>query len=150
MGDQFSQHIFPVSDKSTSDESHESNEGSGCDEIWSHDRFGCIQFRRRDYWFEAEGCKGSRRKFVGSGRRSAEKEWVFQDRRRSQSEAQIEARDTSAQRCEPFHKGALCIQSKARFKDGPSFANEKVQSHGQLRQRWAVVFLCKSWIGRRS
>merc|ERR1711976_101731 len=110
---------------------NESNEG---DEGRSqgYDCKRSVQRCRRDNRPEGkrrEGHHGGHR--CGCGRR-VEEEWFLQARRCAQSEAQEEASDASQERCEPIHKGTMCLQSQACVEDRQGIAYEEAQGDGQL------------------
>merc|ERR1712050_552607 len=106
---------FASESTTTSDESHESDEGS---EGWQgHDSNSRVRVRCRNHWLEDEGREGSHGGPGGRSSRSAEKGWLFQDRRCAELEVEAETCNTCAQGCQPFHERALCFQSQASIKD---------------------------------
>merc|ERR1711871_1346375 len=56
----------------------------------------------------------------------------FQAGRLPEFEAQEEACHPSPQGCQPFHQGALRVQSEAGFEDRARFGHEEVEGDGQL------------------
>merc|ERR1711862_572972 len=110
---------------------------------------GCLQLCRRDCGSEAQGCEGCHRRFVGCCGGTVEEKRIFQARRRFEFEVEKETSNGSPQGCEPFHEGAVCVQSEACIEDSEGFAHEKVQGDGQLRRQSVsikrAVNRFKSW-----
>merc|ERR1711953_874438 len=148
---------FAHSDVATkSDESHESHEGSErCQGRKGHDGNSRLQVRGRIHWFESEGRKGNYGGLGGRGSRSVEKDWLLQDCRCAELEAQVETCDACAQGRQPIHERALRLQSQASIQDCEGTSDEKAESLGELmvcalcgnckevrlelfRSRWAV------------
>merc|ERR1711982_144109 len=78
----------------------------------------------------SQGCEGCHRRFVGGCGGTVEEERIFQARRRFEFEVEKETSNGSPQGCEPFHEGAVCVQSEACIENRESFAHEKVQGDG--------------------
>merc|ERR1711971_532697 len=98
---------------------------------------GCLQLRRGKVGIEAEEREGCRRGLHVGGGNSGEKEWKVQGRRHAQFEVEGEACTPGTQGCEPFHQGALCVQSEASLEDREGLRHEEVEGCNQLRWfRW--------------
>merc|ERR1712014_365360 len=69
---------------------------------------------------------------VGSCGRSDEEDRLIQDRRHAESEAEIKACDTSAERREPIHERALRLQSQAGIQDSEGTPDEETQGACEL------------------
>merc|ERR1712048_1090358 len=108
-------------------ESHESwKESTG------HDSDCRIQVCGRVDWPEDLGSERGGGGDVGSCSRSNEKDWLIQDRRHAQSEAEIKACDTSAEGREPVHERALRLQSQASIQNSEGTSDEEAQGACEL------------------
>merc|ERR1712107_660405 len=93
----------------------------------SHDSDCSIQVRGRDDRLEDLGSERGGRSDVGSCRRSDEKDWLIQDRGHAESEAEIEACDTSTEGREPIHERALRLQGQAASKTVKALPMKKLK-----------------------
>merc|ERR1712232_1462500 len=115
-----------------SDESHESDEGSERGKGGKgHDSNRRLPVCCRNHWLETEGREGSCGGHGGRSGRSAEKDWLFQDCRCAELEAEAETCNTCAQERQPFHEKPLRFQSQASIKDSESTSDEKAQGVGE-------------------
>merc|ERR1712048_208884 len=97
-----------------------------------HDSDSRIQVCGRIDWLQDLGSERSGGGDVGSCGRSIEKDWLIQDRRHAQSEAEIKACDTSAEGRESIHERALRLQSEAGIQDSEGTSDEEAQGACQL------------------
>merc|ERR1712048_1479253 len=93
------------------------------------------QLSCRDDWLEGEGRQGRRRRPGGRCRRRGEENWIVQACWRVELEVEEEACNTSAQRCESFHQGAMRLQGQASVQDRESVPDEETQGIDQLRSK---------------
>merc|ERR1712187_707505 len=108
-------------------ESHESwKEGT------SHDSDCRIQVCGRIDRLEDLGSERGGGGDVGSCGRSDEEDWLIQDRRHAQSEAEIKACDTSTEGREPIHERAVRLQSQACIQDSEGTSDEEAQGAREL------------------
>merc|ERR1711879_868105 len=81
---------------------------------------------------EGEGRKGHHGGNRGGCGGSIEEEWLLQDRRRVELEAQEKASNASQEGCEPIHKRTVRFQSQASFEDRQGIAYEEAEGDDQL------------------
>merc|ERR1711972_654866 len=86
-----------------------------------------VRVRCRNHWLEDEGCEGSHGGPGGRSSRSAEKGWLFQDRRCAELEVEAETCNTCAQGRQPFHERTLRFQGQASIEDREGTSNEEAQ-----------------------
>merc|ERR1712060_525609 len=81
---------------------------------------------------EGEGRKGHHGGNRGGCGGSVEEEWLLQDRRRVELEAEEKASDASQEGRKPIHKRTARFQSQASFEDRQGLANEEAEGDDQL------------------
>merc|ERR1712216_927878 len=107
-------------------EGDEGHEGRRCYDC--HSSFWCSCRKVR---IEEQGCEGCRHHIHGVGCFRVEEEWLIQVRWLPELEAEEEACHPCSQGCQPFHQGAMRVQSEASLQDCPCFGNEEVEGDGE-------------------
>merc|ERR1712224_470358 len=122
----------------------ESNEGQG-HEVGSANAVPGHRLCGGDQWFEEQASERCRRVSLQCCLRRNQEERKLQACRHVELEVEEEARNSSKEGHQPFHQGALRVQSQACLKDRAGTCHEEAE--GGFELNFQMIAHYEAWVG---